>query len=271
VTVTRVVDGDTLKIRYENDTTDTVRLLGIDTPEIHSENTPDEFEGVPDTDAGRACLERYGEEASAYLDELVEGERVRLEFDEQSDRRGYYGRLLAYVHHDGENLNHQLVTDGWARVYDSRFEQQESFYDAEASAQRQSRRVWSCRDVSTPTPTPEPSSGEGGDLSISRVHADAEGNDHENENDEYIVFKNSGDSTLDISGWTVKDEADHTYVVPDGVTVEAGATITLYTGSGTDTKTELYWGSDAAIWNNGGDTISVRDDSGTLVIEYEYP
>ena len=38
VTVTDVVDGDTLDIRYENGSTDTVRLLWIDTPETSSGN-----------------------------------------------------------------------------------------------------------------------------------------------------------------------------------------------------------------------------------------
>lgn len=40
---------------------------------------------------------------------------------------------------------------------------------------------------------------------------------------EYIVFKNAGDSALDMSGWTVSDEADHTYTVPLRFTLDAGA------------------------------------------------
>jgi hypothetical protein len=46
--------------------------------------------------------------------------------------------------------------------------------------------------------------------------------------------------------------------------------VTLHTGSGADTDTDLYWGSDAAIWNNGGDTIYVYDESGETVIERSY-
>lgn len=269
VSVIRVVDGDTLTIQYQNGSEDTVRLLGVDTPEVHVENTPDEWEGVPDTEAGKQCLRDEGDDASDYVTSRLHGETVQLQFDETEGRRGYYGRLLAYVYLDGEHVNYQLVADGYARVYDSSFEKRERFYAAEDEAQHQELGAWRCRTVATPTPTAS-GGGDSGQLSVSQVHADADGNDHENENDEYIVFKNTGESALDLSGWTVSDEADHTYTVPSGFTLAAGATVTLYTGSGQDTSSELYWGSDAAIWNNGGDTIYVRTEAGQQVISYSY-
>ncbi|MBO4249613.1 nuclease, partial [Halomicrobium sp. IBSBa] len=43
--------SDTVEIRYDNGTFDTVRLLGIDTPETRGGTNPAEFEGVPDTAA----------------------------------------------------------------------------------------------------------------------------------------------------------------------------------------------------------------------------
>lgn len=271
VRVERVVDGDTLEIRYDNDSTDTVRLLGVDTPEVHAENTPDEWEGVPDTEAGRDCLRAAGHDASDYVTQRLEGERVRLEMDANEGPRGYYGRLLAYVYLDSTHVNYQLVNQGYGRVYDSNFEKRSRFYAAESEAQDQLLGAWECREVSTATPSPTASDGSSsGSLSVVRVHEDAAGNDHENENDEYIVFENTGDSTLDLSGWTVSDEVDHTYSIPSGFSLEPGAQVTLYTGSGQDTDHELYWGSDAAIWNNDGDTVFVHTDDGTQVIRYEY-
>jgi hypothetical protein len=63
---------------------------------------------------------------------------------------------------------------------------------------------------------------------------------------------------------------DHTFTFPD-LTVAPGATITLYTGSGSDTDDEVYWGSGRAVWNNnGGDTIIVTTDDGETVIRHEY-
>ena len=96
------------------------------------------------------------------------------------------------------------------------------------------------------------------------------GDDRENLNDEYIVFENTGDDTLDVSGWTVADDAGHTYTIPDGVTIGPEATLTLRTGSGTDTETELYWGSGSPIWNNNGDTVIVTTDDGERVVEERY-
>jgi len=109
-----------------------------------------------------------------------------------------------------------------------------------------------------------------GNLVIEEIHADAEGDERENLNDEYVVFANAGGETLDLSGWTVEDETGATYTFPDGFTIEPNASVTLHTGSGTDTAEDLYWNSGSPIWNNGGDTVIVRDHQGTVVVEETY-
>ncbi|WP_276258690.1 lamin tail domain-containing protein [Haloglomus litoreum] len=262
VTVTRVVDGDTLEVQYDNGTADTVRLLGVDTPEVHTDNSPDEFEGVPETEAGRSCLGRWGERASSYAKETLTGEEVTLYFDEKEGRRGYYGRLLSYVVHDGSNFNYGLVSGGYARVYDSQFTAREAFYDAESTAQGDGTGLWECATESPPTGTAT-ATADGG------IHADAEGNDNENLNDEYVTLENTGDTDLSLAGWTVSDEAGKTYTFGD-VTLAPGERVTLHTGSGTDGDGDLYWGREGAVWNNGGDTVTVRDDSGAVVAERSY-
>ena len=118
-TVTHVVDGDTVDVRFADGSTDRVRLLGVDTPEVHVETEPEHFAGVPDTDAGHACLRRAGENASAFVERRIADDRVRVETDPTADRRGGYDRLLAYVHHDGRNLNYVLLDldrDAWLYV-----------------------------------------------------------------------------------------------------------------------------------------------------------
>ena len=143
--VTAVVDGDTIDVRLANGTTETIRLLGIDTPEVHVENEPAEFEGVPDTDAGRTCLRNAGEQASARVESRLAGENVTLLFDSVSDRRGGYGRLLAYVSHRGTNVNAALVADGSARVYDAAFALRAQFEDAESRARADGNGLWRCQ------------------------------------------------------------------------------------------------------------------------------
>jgi competence protein ComEC len=107
-------------------------------------------------------------------------------------------------------------------------------------------------------------------LAVKTVHADAEGDDTDNLADEYIVFTNTGSHSLDVSGWTVSDASSHTYTIPSDTTIGAGETLTLHTGEGTDVGNDLYWGSGSAIWNNGGDTITVTNEQDEQVLTEEY-
>ncbi|PSQ08189.1 endonuclease [Halobacteriales archaeon QS_6_71_20] len=277
VTVVEVVDGDTVRIEYDNGTTDTARLLGVDTPEVYGDNTPDEFEGVPDTEAGRACLDEYADRASAYARNRLLGERVTVSFDANEPRRGYYDRLLVYVHHDGGSFNYALVDRGLARVYDSSFERGDSFYAAEGRAMADGRGLWSCRD-GTPAPvdadgttaTASATATAAGDgVVIAGVHADAAGDDAENLNDEYVVVRNRGDEPVDLSGWTLTDAAGFEYGFPEGTTLAANGSVTVHVGDGEDTGTDLYWGRGRPTLNNGGETVTLRDADGRVVDERE--
>ncbi|WP_459193855.1 lamin tail domain-containing protein [Halosimplex sp. J119] len=301
-TVVEVVDGDTVDVRYENGSVDTVRLLGVDTPEVHADNDPAEYEGVPNDESGAACLEAAGENASAFAREWLSGERVTLVVDPGADRRDRYDRLLAYVHVDapadsvaatsgpaeGVDFNERLVATGHARVYDSTFARSDSYYAAESDAQDDRRGLWRCRDPdtdgsavsdgSTVRDDSDGSDADGADaplatsdsgLTVERVHEDAAGNDHENLDDEYVVFGNDADTPLSLGGWVVRDEGGHSYAFPDGFALDSGETVTLRTGAGEDTADTLYWGSDSAVWNNGGDVVVVERD-GETVLRYAY-
>jgi micrococcal nuclease len=72
--VARVIDGDTLQLS----TGETVRLIGVDTPETKDPRQP---------------VQHFGKEATAFTRQLVEGKPVHLEYDQQ--RRDKYGRSLA--------------------------------------------------------------------------------------------------------------------------------------------------------------------------------
>ncbi len=109
---------------------------------------------------------------------------------------------------------------------------------------------------------------------ITKFHFNAAGNDNYNLNDEYVTFRNKCSYSIDMTGWTIKDNtASHIYTIPS-FTFQTGATFTLYTGTGTNTNSALYWGRTsgnyAAIWNNNGDTLFLRDLSGNLVLTQSY-
>src|SRR3954469_12294994 len=98
--VTRVVDGDTIHVALGG-ADETVRYIGIDTPESVKPNTAVQ------------CLQ---EAARAANRRLVE--RPPVVFTSDAERRDRYGRLLAYVRRagDGVFVNEQLVRDGYART-----------------------------------------------------------------------------------------------------------------------------------------------------------
>lgn len=147
VEVVDIVDGDTMDVEYGNGTGERVRLLGVDTPEVHTAVSPDEYEGVPDSEPARRCLREQGHEASAFAERKLSGETVRIRFDEAADRRGSFGRLLVYVVDDGVSFNHRLLERGHARVFDGAFSESTRFYRAESAARETRTGVWSCRDA----------------------------------------------------------------------------------------------------------------------------
>ncbi len=107
ILVTRVVDGDTLRL----ETGERVRLIGIDTPEMHESAKLER-----DTRRSRQdkrTIQALGREAYLFTKNLVEGRCVRLEFD--VERQDKYGRLLAYVYLPDETfVNAEIVKQGYA-------------------------------------------------------------------------------------------------------------------------------------------------------------
>jgi micrococcal nuclease len=97
--VVRAVDGDTLEVALDDGPTETVRLIGVDTPETVKPDTP---------------VQCFGPRASAFEHKRAEGRRVRLLTGVEP--RDYYGRLLAYAWVDGQFLEVELLRRGLARV-----------------------------------------------------------------------------------------------------------------------------------------------------------
>jgi len=134
-TVTRVIDGDTFDVRM-NETKETVRLLGIDTPE---------------TKDPRKQVQCFGREAHDKLASLIEGKVVRLVADESQGERDKYHRLLRYTYlTDGTNINAVLVQEGFAFAYrEYPVRQLEAFIQLERTARSAKRGLWSACAIQT--------------------------------------------------------------------------------------------------------------------------
>ncbi|RJT08036.1 thermonuclease family protein [Halococcus sp. IIIV-5B] len=159
-----MIDGDTVEVEFEDGETDTVRFIGVDSPETSlGDVSPDEYEGIPDTQAARDHLFNWGQQASEYATNQLEGETVRVVTDDEGDRRGSFGRLLGYIYVGETNFNQQLLEDGYARVYDSSFSLREDFNSTEERARSNDVGLWDfeTEETATATPTPEPESDDG--------------------------------------------------------------------------------------------------------------
>ena len=121
--VERVIDGDTIIVRGVG----RVRLIGVDTPETVDPRRPVEF---------------FGREASAFTKRLLDGKRVRLEYDwERTDR---YGRTLAYVYlPDGVFANAEIIRQGYGHAYTRfPFKHLDRFRALEREARNAGRGLW---------------------------------------------------------------------------------------------------------------------------------
>jgi competence protein ComEC len=73
--------------------------------------------------------------------------------------------------------------------------------------------------------------------------------------EEWVEFKNHDNETIDMTDWRVRDEAGNKYYFPNNFKLSAGARVKLWTGSGTNDSSNLYWGRSEEVWNDGGDCI----------------
>lgn len=133
----------------------------------------------------------------------------------------------------------------------------------ERDIRRRIEDIVEAQSLEDPSPLP-------GSLRVAGLSVDAEGDDHETLADEYVAFENAGEEPLDLSGWSVEDERNHTYVFPPGATLDPGERLRLRSGSGTDTETDRYWGAAEPVWNNDSDTISVYDNRRRRVLQHTY-
>lgn len=128
--VKKVVDGDTIEIeRFGRK--ETVRLIGVDTPETLDPRKP---------------VQCFGREASEYSKNLLAGREIRIEPDPLVGERDKYNRLLAYVWLDENQLvNKMLVAGGYAHEYTYRsqaYKYQQLFKDSERQAKMAGNGLW---------------------------------------------------------------------------------------------------------------------------------
>ena len=238
VTVTEVVDGDTLEVRLRDGRVERLRLVGIDTPEDGE------------------CL---AADATRRLGALVAAGPVRLVRDESD--RDQYGRLLRHVLVGGRSVGEVLVAEGLAlsRAYPPDTGEQAALDAAQDRARSAGRGLWSPRACGPAA---------GARVDFGRVRPDPPGDESQTPNEEWVEVVNTGSTPVDLTGWGLRDEsASHRFTFPDGFRLAPGAAVLVRSGCGRDTATDLHWCvSGSAVWNNDGDTAFLTDPRGNVVV-----
>ncbi len=90
--------------------------------------------------------------------------------------------------------------------------------------------------------------------------------------DEFIEIYNISGSDLDISNWVLSDGASDRHTFPNGTIIPANDAIVLFSGGNPATVPGLTQvaSTGALGLNNGGDTITVKDDSGNSILVEVY-
>lgn len=127
--VVEFIDGDTVAVDMAG-TKETIRLIGIDTPETHDP---------------RKQVQCFGEAAANFTKNLIGSNNVRLESDSLSTNRDRYDRLLRYVYlPSGTLVNAEIIKQGYGFAYLSfPFTKSDEFRQYQTDARQQGKGLWS--------------------------------------------------------------------------------------------------------------------------------
>jgi endonuclease YncB( thermonuclease family) len=245
LTVREVIDGDTIVLRNGRK----VRYLGINAPE----------RGQP-----------YAREATKANRRLVRGLPVRLEFDQVREDRN--GRLLAYVYvmkcvvrgaGCGEEtlVNEQLLAIGMVHAFllPPNTRHAERLLEAQQKAKTAGKGMW--KTVRGP-------------LKITRIEPKGDAKEGKGAPAEFVRIANVLDRSMDVGGYTIADRDGHRFEFPSAQ-LRPGYVLTLVTGAGQDRRdptgpVTFYWNRRTGVWNDRGDTATLRDPNGEVVDRFEY-
>jgi hypothetical protein len=86
---------------------------------------------------------------------------------------------------------------------------------------------------------------------------------------EYAVVGNATSLPVDLTGWTLRDRASHTFTFPS-FWLAANSDVSVWTKAGPNDSRNLYWGRRQAVWNNDGDTATLADATGRIISQLAF-
>ncbi len=200
--IERVIDGDTIVIDGTK-----IRLLGINSPEKK---------------------EIGFEEAKSFL-EKFNGSKVLIE--NENEKYDLYGRELAYLFFNGENINQKMVEEGFANIYfpNGKTKYYSSFLSAWENCMENQKGI--CKNI------------EENCLEINWKPKE-----------DLVQLENICDYSFELTNYSIKDEGRKKFIF-NKKQLEKGEIIIL---------NSLNF-SEKYVWTKSGDSIFVRDEKNTLI------
>lgn len=266
-----VADGDTFRF-IEDGTSEyvTVRLLGVNTPEIRGFNNVHRDKDM--------C---GGAEATEVLKSVLQpGSKVQLRsLSKESENRGRIQRFAFAWNPLTEQYDIDvqaiIAQSGLAMWFTIKTEASLSYQYRVMIAQTQIEKIgiWNpeyCGPLEQP------------DANVSViVNWDAAGNDNTNINGEFIIVRNTGDRDVDLTGWLLRDSSlTAWFYFPGGSVLAPNDFRVVHAGvgvNGTPNPRDLYMNSETALFPNIapglflGDGAYLLDRNTAMRSYYEYP
>jgi Lamin Tail Domain len=117
-----------------------------------------------------------------------------------------------------------------------------------------------------------PALASGHRIQINEIYYNSPGRDtgsNSSLNAEWVRLYNTSSSKISLTNWTLRDSAGHIFKFGT-YTLGSHSYVKIHTGHGTPTQTDRYWNRNWYIWNNTGDTATLRDSSGGTVDSCHY-
>jgi Lamin Tail Domain len=88
-------------------------------------------------------------------------------------------------------------------------------------------------------------------------------------NAEWAQLHNTSRRAVTLTGWTLRDTAQHIFTF-NSYRLKAHGFVKIHTGHGSPTRANRYWNHSWYIWNNTGDTATLRNAAGAFRTRCKY-
>ncbi len=238
VQLVEVVDGDSLRLLIDG-SVEIVRLVGLNTPEAD---------------------ECHAAKATTALTSMTAAGDLRVEPAGAEDR-DRFGRLLRYLYSGDTLINLDMVARGHGVAVQSDHLRNDEFTLSADRAWTDRLGMWRPQACGAAPPR---------GVVIAVLEPDPPEDDGERPNEEYVVIRNNGGATVDLAAWRLRDESStNRFTFAAGSALSAGASITVHSGCGIDTLSDVHWCA-GPVWSNGGDTVILQAPNGSVADRFSY-